>query len=87
LFNSEAITPSHEDEEIALEKTANPISVSSELIEYVQSRTDVTAWNASSLKRANKKFRKYDDVLLNKAFQILAISERGQWDGESFRTA
>jgi hypothetical protein len=87
LFNSEAVTPSHEDEEIALEKIANPISVSSELIEYVQSRTDVTAWNASSLKRANKKFRKYDEALLNKAFQILAISERGQWDGESFRTA
>ncbi len=87
LFNSEAVTPSHEDEEVALEKTANPISVSSELIEYVQSRSDVTVWNASSVKRLNKKFRKYDEALLNKAFQILAISERGQWDGESFRTA
>ena len=91
MFQSEAFTPAHEDgnadDETAIEQSGTVIEISSDLGNYIKSRPDVTLWNVSSIKRANKKFRRHDDATLTKAFQILALSDRGEWDGESFRPA
>jgi len=75
------------DDETAIEQSGTVIEISSDLGNYIKSRPDVTLWNVSSIKRANKKFRRHDDATLTKAFQILALSDRGEWDGESFRPA
>ena len=89
IFRSQAFTPAHEegssDDETAIERSGTVIEISSDLGSYIKSRPDVTLWNVSSIKRANKKFRRHDDATLTKAFQILALSDRGDWDGESFR--
>ena len=89
MFQSEAFTPAHEDgnadDETAIEQSGTVIEISSDLCNYIKSRPDVTLWNVSSIKRANKKFRRHDDATLTKAFQILALSDRGEWDGESFK--
>jgi len=73
------------DDETAIEQSGTVIEISSDLGNYIKSRPDVTLWNVSSIKRANKKFRRHDDATLTKAFQILALSDRGEWDGESFK--
>jgi hypothetical protein len=89
MFGADAYVPPHEDNdaenETAIEKVGTVIEISSDLGSYIKSRPDVTLWNVSSIKRANKKFRRHDDANLTKAFQILALSDRGEWDGESFR--
>ena len=89
MFQSEAFTPQHEDgnadDETAIEQSGTVIEISSDLCNYIKSRPDVTLWNVSSIKRANKKFRRHDDATLTKAFQILALSDRGEWEGESFK--
>ena len=89
MFQSEAFTPAHEDgnadDETAIEQSGTVIEISSDLCNYIKSRPDVTLWNVSSIKRANKKFRRHDDATLTKAFQILALSDRGEWDSESFK--
>lgn len=84
LFNQPSAE--HEpDDETAIEQSGTVIEISSDLGNYIKSRPDVGLWNVSSIKRANKKFRRHDDATLTKAFQILALSDRGEWDGESFR--
>ena len=91
MFQSEAFTPAHEDgnadDETAIEQSGTVIEISSDLGNYIKSRPDVTLWNVSSIKRANKKFRRHDDATLTKAFQILALSDLGEWGGESFKPA
>jgi len=86
-FNLDSVTPNHEEIETASEKSGTVIEISSDICNYIKSRPDVALWNVSSIKRANKKFRRHDDATLTKAFQILALSDNGEWDGESFRPA
>ncbi|KAM3116338.1 hypothetical protein [Phormidesmis sp. 146-33] len=84
MWNSDTVTPPHEEEEMSLEVAGTILKVADDLGSYIKSRTDVAAWNVSSVKKANKKFRQYGNAFIIKAFQILAISDEGRWDGEKF---
>ena len=85
MFQSEAFTPDHEDDEVAPEQTGTVMSIAEDLIKYIKSKPDVEVWSISTVRKANKKYRRYDDISLIKAFHILSLSDEGRWDGEKFR--
>ena len=89
MFQSEAFTPAHEDgnadDETAIEQSGTVMSIAEDLIKYIKSKPDVEVWSISTVRKANKKYRRYDDASLVKAFHILSLSDEGRWDGEKFR--
>ncbi|KAM3092691.1 hypothetical protein ACKFKF_30810 [Phormidesmis sp. 146-12] len=86
MFSADAYVPPHEEgDEIGIEMAGTILKLADEITKYIKSRPDVTLWNPKSITRANSKFRRHSEHTLTKAFQILALTDEGEWDGENFK--